>query len=111
MVFTAVPGVLAHFGAVEIVGQQSVGEQVIRRKLGYRAGELYRRSLVQDSQRTLYGLELFQFVNIEIVDPGEAGARGADARHRRRRTAISASTSASDTAPRTRLACRATTGT
>ncbi len=69
LVFTAVPGVLARFGAVEIVGQQSVGEQVIRRKLGYRAGELYRRSLVQDSQRTLYGLELFQFVNIEIVDP------------------------------------------
>ena len=32
MVFTAEPGALARFGAVEIVGQQSVGEQVIRRQ-------------------------------------------------------------------------------
>ncbi len=69
VVFTADPGTLARFGAVEIVGHQSVGEEVIRRKLGYRVGDQYRRSLVQDSQRTLYGLELFQFVNIEALDP------------------------------------------
>jgi outer membrane protein assembly complex protein YaeT len=69
VLFTAEPGTLAYFGPVEIVGNSSVGEEVIRRKLGYRAGEMYRRSLVQDSQRTLYGLELFQFVNIEPLDP------------------------------------------
>ena len=69
VVFTAVPGVLAHFGAVEIVGQQSVGEAGHQTKARLQCGELYRRSVVQDSQRTLYGLELFQFVNIEIVDP------------------------------------------
>ncbi len=71
VVFTAEPGPLSHFGSVEIVGNASVGEGVIRRKLGYRPGELYRRSRVQDSQRTLYGLELFQFVNIEAIEPGE----------------------------------------
>lgn len=32
-------------------------------------GERYRRSIMQDSQRRLYGLELFQFANIEPVNP------------------------------------------
>ncbi len=32
-------------------------------------GELYRRSIMQDSQRRLYGLELFQSANIEPVNP------------------------------------------
>ena len=63
--FTAEPGTLAHFGAVEIVGNSAVGEGVIRRQLTYRPGDLYRRSVVQDTQRRLYGMELFQFVNVE----------------------------------------------
>src|SRR5262249_23935688 len=38
-------------------------------QLTFKPGELYRRSVVQDSQRRLYGMELFQFVNIEPVNP------------------------------------------
>ncbi len=67
--FTAEPGPLAHFGPVEIVGYRTVGEDVIRRQLTYKPGELYRRSVVQDSQRRLYGMELFQFVNVEVAEP------------------------------------------
>ena len=63
--FTAEPGTLAHFGPVEIVGNKSVSNRIIERQLTFKRGDLYRRSLVQDSQRRLYGLELFQFVNIE----------------------------------------------
>lgn len=63
--FMAEPGTLAHFGPVEIVGNTSVSENVIRRQLTLKPGELYRRSVVQDSQRRLYGMELFQFANIE----------------------------------------------
>lgn len=70
LTFTAEPGPLAHFGDVEIVGNQTVGTRVIERQLTFKPGDLYRRSLVQDSQRRLYGMQLFQFVNIETLDPG-----------------------------------------
>lgn len=69
LTFTAEPGKIAHFGPVEIVGKKSVGENVIRRELTFKPGDLYQRSVVQDSQRRLYGLELFQFANVEPVNP------------------------------------------
>ena len=69
LTFAAEPGKLAHFGPIEIVGNKSVSESVIRRQLTFKPGELYRRSVLQDSQRRLYGLELFQFVNIEPLNP------------------------------------------
>jgi outer membrane protein assembly complex protein YaeT len=69
LTFTAEPGTLAHFGPVEIVGNKSVGENIIRRQLTLKPGELFRRSIVQDSQRRLYGMELFQFANVEPVNP------------------------------------------
>lgn len=71
--FVADPGPLTHFGAIEIVGNRSVGTNVIERQLTFKPGDLYRRSVVQDSQRRLYGMELFLFVNIEIVEPQPQG--------------------------------------
>jgi outer membrane protein assembly complex protein YaeT len=68
LVFTAEPGTLAHFGTVDIVGNKSVDEHIIRRQLTFKPGELYQRSVVQDSQRRLYGLELFQFANVEPLN-------------------------------------------
>jgi outer membrane protein insertion porin family/translocation and assembly module TamA len=67
--FTAEPGAIAHFGDVEIAGNTSVSDRVIQRQLTFRPGDLYRRSVVQDSQRRLYSMELFQFVNIESLNP------------------------------------------
>lgn len=67
--FTAEPGVLAHFGEIAIAGNKSVGEDVIRRQLTVKPGELYRRTIVQDTQRRLYSMELFQFVNVESLNP------------------------------------------
>jgi outer membrane protein assembly complex protein YaeT len=67
--FTAEPGIVAHFGAVTIAGNQSVGDNVIRRELSFKPGDLYRRSLVQDSQRRLYRLQLFQFATVQPVNP------------------------------------------
>jgi outer membrane protein assembly complex protein YaeT len=66
--FTAEPGKIAHFGAVEVVGNKSVDDHIIRRQLTFKTGDLYQRSVVQDSQRRLYGLELFQFANIEPLN-------------------------------------------
>ena len=41
---------------------------MIRRELTFKPGDLYRRSVIQESQRRLYGLELFQFANIEALN-------------------------------------------
>jgi outer membrane protein insertion porin family len=67
--FTADPGPLAHFGPVEIVGNKTVSDRVIRRQLTIKPGDLYRRSVIQDTQGRLYAMALFQFVNIETLDP------------------------------------------
>ena len=69
LTFTAAPGKLAHIGAIEIQGNKAVSARVIERQLTFKTGDLFRRSLLQDSQRRLYGLELFQFANIQTLNP------------------------------------------
>jgi outer membrane protein insertion porin family/translocation and assembly module TamA len=68
MTFTAQPGILAHFGPVEIAGNKSVSDNVIRRELAFKPGDLYQRSLVQETQRRLYSMELFQFATVSPQD-------------------------------------------
>ncbi|MEO8260164.1 MAG: outer membrane protein assembly factor BamA [Acidobacteriota bacterium] len=87
--FVAQPGEIAYFGPVEVSGNKSVGDDVIRRALSYKPGDLYRRSLVQDTQRRLYGMELFQFANVEPLNqelqPAEVPTRVtvAEGKHQR----------------------------
>jgi outer membrane protein insertion porin family/translocation and assembly module TamA len=69
VVFTAEPGKLAHFGRLTVQGNKSVSDHVIEREVAFKEGDLYRRSQVQETQRRLYGLELFQFVNVESLNP------------------------------------------
>ncbi|HKY22825.1 MAG TPA: BamA/TamA family outer membrane protein [Vicinamibacterales bacterium] len=57
-------GPKAAFGAISIEGVASVEEDVIRRELAFDEGDLYQLSRITESQRRLYSLELFQFVNI-----------------------------------------------
>jgi outer membrane protein assembly complex protein YaeT len=57
-------GPQAVFGAITIEGDVSVGEDVIRRELAFQEGDLYQLSRVTESQRRIYSLELFQFVNV-----------------------------------------------
>lgn len=66
--FDAEPGPPGIFSDIEIVGNVSVGDEIIRRELAYRPGERFRRSLLQESQRQLNALGLFQFATIEIFD-------------------------------------------
>src|SRR5262249_17391534 len=85
LTFTADPGTLAYFGPIQIQGNKSVSDRVIQRQLTFKPGDLYRRSVVQDSQRRIYGLELFQFANIEAMtgeqkpQPPPASDEAADA--------------------------------
>ena len=51
VVFKAGPGTLAHFGPVEVTGEKSVNENIIRREIDYQPGDLYRRSVLQNTQR------------------------------------------------------------
>jgi len=62
--FEAVPGTRAQFGPIEIDGQVSVTEHVIRRQLTFQPGDLFTRREMRESQRKLYGLELFEFANV-----------------------------------------------
>jgi outer membrane protein assembly complex protein YaeT len=71
MTFTADPGKLAHIGTIEVAGNTSVGDNVIERELTFKPGELFDRSKIQNSQRRLYGLELFQFANVEPLNTDE----------------------------------------
>ena len=65
---TADPGPLVHFGLIEINGNETVGRDVIERELTFKSGDVFSRRALQDTQRRLYGLELFQFATVALVD-------------------------------------------
>ena len=64
----ATPGTLAHFGAIEVVGEKTVGENVVMRQLTFKPGDRFTRKEMRESQRKLYGLELFEFANVEGLE-------------------------------------------
>jgi outer membrane protein insertion porin family/translocation and assembly module TamA len=68
----ATPGVAAVFGAIDIRGEASVDEDVIRRQLTFKSGDPFSRTKMRDSQRRLYGLELFEFSNVTSLEEPEA---------------------------------------
>jgi outer membrane protein assembly complex protein YaeT len=69
-------GQLAHHGPLELQGNSSVGDEVIRRQLTFKPGDVYRQSKLLESQRKLYALEVFQFANVQPVR--EEGTKPAD---------------------------------
>jgi len=69
LTLTAVPGTQARYGEIEITGNSSVSDNVVRRQLTIRPGRLFRLSQLQESQRRLYDLETFQFANVEADVP------------------------------------------
>jgi outer membrane protein assembly complex protein YaeT len=65
--FSATPGPIAYHGEVDLVGNSSVSDDVVRRYLTFKPGDLFRSSQLRESQRRLYRLEVFQFANVEPV--------------------------------------------
>jgi outer membrane protein assembly complex protein YaeT len=59
------------FGPISIEGDVSVDEDVIRRELDFNEGDRYQLSRITESQRRLYGLQLFEFVNLTPRLPEE----------------------------------------
>jgi len=70
---TLKPGRRCTFGQVTLKGERKTPEHVIRRKLTFKKGDLYSLKEIFESQRRLYGLDLFQNVTFtpEKVPPGE----------------------------------------
>ena len=69
--FRAEPGLQAVFGPIEIVGNITVPDSVIRRELGYLPGQRFQVSAIEESQRRLLRLELFESIDITLVDQGQ----------------------------------------
>jgi outer membrane protein assembly complex protein YaeT len=69
LTLSATPGRQARYGEIEIDGNSSVSDNVVRRQMTIRPGRLFRLSSMQESQRRLYALETFQFVNVEPQIP------------------------------------------
>ncbi len=65
VVVRAMPGQAATFGPIEVRGNASVGEDVIRRQLAFKPGERYSAGRVRASQSTLSSLDLFRFAYVE----------------------------------------------
>ena len=59
---------IRHFGQIDIRGQLSVGENVIRRQLTCKPGDRFTRRAMRETQRKLYGLELFEFANVQSIE-------------------------------------------
>ncbi len=82
-------GPQAVFGAITIEGDVSVDEDVIRRELAFREGDLYQLSRITETQRRIYSLELFQFVNVTTRLPEDRAPQVpvvvtvAEGKHRR----------------------------
>ena len=78
LVVQADPGPPAVFGVITVDGNVSVGDDVIRRELTIHQGDEYRLSAITESQRKLYGLELFEFANITPRLPEDRSAQAAE---------------------------------
>jgi outer membrane protein assembly factor BamA len=64
----AVPGPRMRVGEVAIRGLEDLDTGTVRRILSVHAGGLYRQDALYQSQRDLYGLGVFRFANVLLVD-------------------------------------------
>jgi outer membrane protein insertion porin family/translocation and assembly module TamA len=98
LTLAAEPGRQAKFGPLEITGNSSVDEKFIRSQLAFGPGDQFRMSRLTESQRRLYNLELFQYVNFDVPtlasQPAEVPVRAVitEGKHRRVQFGIGAGT-------------------
>lgn len=67
------PGRRCSFGPVTFVGNKQVSDDVLRGALGFEPGKRFRRSKLAQAQRSIYRLELFDYVSVR---PGRTSDRG-----------------------------------
>ncbi|MFQ5824018.1 MAG: outer membrane protein assembly factor BamA [bacterium] len=62
------PGPWSVFGEIDITGNKSISERVIRRGLGFKAGERFEQKKLVSAQTQIFRLELFQFVSLRATN-------------------------------------------
>lgn len=84
LTFSADPGPKATFGDTDVAGLREVSPNLVTRELLFEPGDVYRLSAIQESQRKLYNLELFEFVSLRPAanDPEEQKAQASANRGR-----------------------------
>jgi outer membrane protein assembly factor BamA len=68
VVLRAEPGTVGFFGPIVLAGNHSVDDRVIRRRLAYVPGDLFRRSAIERTQQRIGALGLFKSVEIRAHD-------------------------------------------
>ena len=66
--FEIAPGSRATIRAVEVTGSASVSDATMLRMVPVREGRVYSRRELLDSQRALYAMDLFNYVNVVLAD-------------------------------------------
>jgi outer membrane protein insertion porin family/translocation and assembly module TamA len=59
-------GPICYFGSIILEGNENVADQVIYREITFYPGDRFNGSKIQDTQQRLFGLELFQFVDLTV---------------------------------------------
>lgn len=67
------PGPLVHFGPASVAGLDRVAEATVLRELVFEEGDVYSLDAVEESQRQVYGLDLFRSVAIRARRPAQNG--------------------------------------
>ncbi|MEJ2502617.1 MAG: POTRA domain-containing protein, partial [Gemmatimonadota bacterium] len=65
--YDLLPGTQARVGAIEVEGVDETTPELVRRMLTFDEGDLYDRSALLQSQRNLYGLQVFRHANVEAA--------------------------------------------
>lgn len=58
------PGPLCYFGDVHLKGERQTPDYLIRRKMAFKKGDIFSLGKLYESQRRLYGLDLFRSVTL-----------------------------------------------
>lgn len=68
IILRAEPGTRGFFGRIDIAGNRSVDDRVIRRRLAYAPGDLFTRAAIERSQQNIGSLGLFKSIEIRAHD-------------------------------------------
>jgi len=68
VVVLAEPGAIGVFGPIDLAGNHSVDGRVIRKRLAYAPGDLFRRSAIEQTQQRVGALGLFKSIEIRAHD-------------------------------------------
>ena len=64
LLLRAEPGTLGIFGPIDIAGNRSIDAAIIRRRIAYVPGDLFRRSAIERTQQRIGALGLFKSVEV-----------------------------------------------